>query len=271
MPVGHVAALPMYDFPYVAQAHEALWQAIRSHLAMAGVGDLPDQLSRHQDATATWCDPRLLLGQACEYPLLETFGPFVRIVATPCYSAPGCEGRLYRSAIVVRASDPTEGLAGLRQRRCAVNSPDSNSGMNLLRAALAPYARGAPFFSSVVPSGSHHDSARLVADGVTDVAAIDCVSYAHLRRCDPVLVDRLRILDWTPAAGSLPYVTSSHTGDATLRALRGALVAVTQDPALRPIRDALFLADIDVGPDLELSLTHALQRRAAELGYPRLV
>ena len=36
-------------------------------------------------------------------------------------------------------------LADLKGRRCAVNQIDSNSGMNLLRAAIAPLADGTAF------------------------------------------------------------------------------------------------------------------------------
>ena len=270
MPTDSVAALTMYDFADARPAHDALWQALGAQLNRAGITGVPSALARGREEAALWRDPRLLLGQACEYPLVHGAGSFLRIVATPCYKVPGCEGRLYRSAIVVRASDPARQLADLRQRRCAVNDPQSNSGMNLLRAAVAPLARGARFFDAIVPSGSHHNSARLVADAAADVAAIDCVTLAHLRRFDPALVAQLRVLDWTPAAGSRPFVTTAGTRDETLAALRAALVAVSLDPDLRAVRELLFLDSVDVDPDPGLTLTRAHERRAIELGYPEL-
>lgn len=45
-----------------------------------------------------------------------------------------------QSAIVVRADHPAETLAELRGSRWVVNEAASNSGMNLLRAAVAPPA-----------------------------------------------------------------------------------------------------------------------------------
>ena len=268
MPEEHIAVLPMYDFPYVSDAHAALWHAIACRLVDAGVEGVPSLLAHDMEPAETWRDARLLFGQACELPLVRSFSPFLRIVGTPCYTAPGCAGRLYRSAIVVRASEPATQLSDVRHLRCAVNEPDSNSGMNLLRAAVAPLARSGPFFASVIWSGSHNNSARLIAEGQADVAAVDCVTYAHLQRADPSLTAQLRVLDWTPAAGSLPYVTAQVTTDHTLAALRAALVAVMHDPALATARAALFLGGVDVDPDPSFTLTRAHELRAAALGYP---
>jgi hypothetical protein len=46
-------------------------------------------------------------------------------------------------------------LDDLRGGRCAVNDLGSNSGMNLLRAEIAPLANGKAFFKSVLVTGSH--------------------------------------------------------------------------------------------------------------------
>jgi len=54
--------------------------------------------------------------------------------------------------------------------------------MNLLRAAVAPLAKGGAFFDSVTMSGSHWHSVQMVASGHADLTAVDCVSWAHFRR-----------------------------------------------------------------------------------------
>ena len=66
--------------------------------------------------------------------------------------------------------------------------------MNLLRAAIAPLSDGTPFFESVVLSGSHRRSVAMVVAGVADVAAIDCVTFAHLQRLYPHEVTGVRVL-----------------------------------------------------------------------------
>jgi ABC-type phosphate/phosphonate transport system substrate-binding protein len=270
MSIDRIAALPMYDLPHVAAAHAALWHALASHLQAAGVEAVPEELTRDLTCAATWRHPRLLLGQACEYPLAKSYAADVQLVATPRYHAPGCAGSHYRSAIVVRAADAASSLADLRQRRCVINEPDSNSGMNLLRAAIAPLAGGAPFFASVAVSGSHWNSARAVAEDRADVAAIDCVSYAHLQRGDPALIARLRVLGWTGSSPSLPYITARATDAKTLQALRDALAAASLDVQLAGTRAQLLLQGFEFSVDATFRAALDHERHAAALGYPEL-
>jgi ABC-type phosphate/phosphonate transport system substrate-binding protein len=266
-----IGALPMYDHPELTTDHDVLWDALSSHLVAAGIGDVPRKLTRNLGHFDIWRHPRLLLGQGCEYPLATSFAGSVRLVATPRYCAPGCEGSSYRSAIVVRIEDPAEKLADLRERRCVINEPDSNSGMNFLRAAIAPLAGGEPFFASVSLSGSHWNSAAMVAHGRADVAALDCVSLAHFRRLRPESVANLRILSWTPPSRSPPFITARSTDDTTLEVLRSALASVTADDTLAATRERLFLTGFDFDPDDHFIGALSHERQAAALGYPALV
>ncbi len=259
----------MYDFPELHRAHDILWSAIAGRLDAAGVRDVPERLTRSLGHKEAWRHPRLLLSQGCEYPLATAFAGSLRLVATPRYAAAGCEGYSYRSAVVVRAGDCASDLAGMRERRCAINESDSNSGMNLLRAALAGIAEGGrPFFSAVILSGSHRRSAELVANGQADVAAIDCVTFAHLQRFHAGTIADLRVLCWTPSSPSLPFITAASTGEATLRVLRTSLADVLADNSadLRAAREELLLDGLNLQPDPDLSEVRRLTRQAAELG-----
>jgi ABC-type phosphate/phosphonate transport system substrate-binding protein len=266
-----VAAFPMYDFPELETAHDELWSAIRGYLTDAGVAETPGQLTRRTDHAGIWTHPGLLLGQCCEYPLAKFFANQVRLVATPRYAVPGCDGATYRSAIVVREDDPAETLADLRDRRCAINERSSNSGMNLLRASIACLADGKRFFESIVLSGSHRRSVQMVASGNADVAAVDCVSFAHFRRLYPLFVAPLRILSWTPPSPSLPFITAAATSDTTLQRLRSSLAAVIADRAMDAVRSRLFIDGFDLEPTSGFSEVLRLERGAAQLGYPKLV
>lgn len=263
----YIAVLPMYDFPPLRDAHDALWSAIARRLTAAGLDGVPQNLTRSIDYAASWVHPGLLLGQACEYPLATALRGGVRLVAAPHYAAPGCERNRYRSAVIVRATDAARTLEDLRGRRCAINQPDSNSGMNLLRAVIAPHARSGRFFSAVAASGSHLASATLVAEGRADVAAIDCVSLAHFGNLYPQLTARLRTLAWTPASPSLPWITAASTGDGTLAILRNALLDVASDAALGEIRERLLLSGFSTNPDGSFREVLALERSAADAGY----
>lgn len=265
-----IAGLPMYDFPELAADTDALWSKIAGELTAAGIADVPHGLSRDIPHLELWRHPDLLLAQACEYPLATELGSAVRLVATPRYRAPGCVNALYRSAIVVRATDGTADLSGFRGRRCVINEPSSNSGMNLLRAAIAPLAAGRPFFGSVSVSGSHRRSLAMVAGGQADIAAIDCVTLAHLRKFVPADVASIRILGWTDASPSLPFITARTTDEATLDAIRSALRAAISDAELAPIRENLFLEGFDFAPDEYFTTVLELKRRAASLRYAAL-
>ena len=89
-----VAALPMYDLVELKPATDRFWQALRDRLDQAGIADLPQTLSRPDRLTEFWCQPNLLLSQTCGYPLVTELRDAVQLVATPVYSAPGCEGRI---------------------------------------------------------------------------------------------------------------------------------------------------------------------------------
>jgi len=270
-----VASLPMYDFPELQDAHDAFWGALATRLIAAGLTDVPRALTHGATPAQVWGSPRLLFAQGCEYPLAKAFADRVRVVAHPMYSAAGCDSSRYRSAIVVRKNDPDQsasegGLAGLRGRRCVVNERDSNSGMNLLRSSIAQVANGEPFFASVAVSGSHLRSVEIVASGEADVAAIDCVSFAHFQRLYPSLVADLCVLSWTASTPSLPYITAGTASDETVRALRAALVDVFDDSGLTQVRERLLLRGVDLSPKEGFGEVLNLERVAVSSGYPIL-
>ena len=264
MTAPRVAALPMYDLEELRPVTDALWAAVAGKLRDQGV-DAPDMLTRGPALDALWTDPLLLLAQTCGYPLATSLRGRVILVAVPCYGAEGCEGAWYRSAIVVRAADPARTLADLRGRRCAVNDAASNSGMNLLRHAIIPFAAADHrFFREIVWTGAHAASVTAVANELADVAAIDCVTWAHLRHLRPADTTGLRVLAWTAATPGLPLITSVGTDDRTLDALRRALHDVARDAAMAPVRAALRLENFTMLDAEAYDVVLALEWQAQE-------
>jgi ABC-type phosphate/phosphonate transport system substrate-binding protein len=259
-----IASLGMYDARWLHGANDALWQALAAQLDMAGV---PTRLTRDRPPDAIWTDPDLLLAQTCGYPLTARLADRVALVATPCYRAKGCEGAWHRSALVVRLADPAETLADLAGRRAAMNARDSNTGMNLLRAAVAPLATGRRFFGSVVETGAHARSVLAVIAGQADIAAVDAVTLALLRDRYPGLNRRLRVLGWTAQSPGLPLITAKP---ALVAPLRRALSAVLADPALAPVRAALRLDGIALIDRRAYAAVPALEQAARDAGYPEL-
>ena len=265
-----LAGLPMYDFGRLAAANDALWQAIAAGLTAAGRCDVPAKLDRSPPVDRLWQDPRLLLAQSCGYPLTTSLSGRVRLVATPRYRAAGCSGPTHGSALVLQAENYCNDLAGLRGRRCAANQRHSNTGMNLLRAAVADFAGGEPFFRSVTWTGSHRASLAMVAAGQADVAAIDVVTLAQLGRIEPELARQVRILGWTEATSGLPFITSGKADDATIELLRAVLLDIASAPAHAALRDELLLDGFDILPEAAYRSVLALEQRAIDLGYPDL-
>ncbi len=260
------ATLPMYDPPSVRQSTDALWRALAAALRARGI-DAPGALTR---GATLWEAPDLLLSQTCGYPFMTGLRGRVRLVATPVYAAPGCDGARYRSALVVRADDGADALSALRGRRAAFNAPDSQSGCHALRAMVAPLARDGRFFAGLVETGSHIASARAVAEGRADLCALDCVSWALLAAEDPALVARLRVLDWSATAPSLPLITAADTPDETLDQIRAAVIETFGASETEELRKKLFLMGAEVLPESAYEEISAQARRADELGYRSL-
>jgi len=264
-----VASMPMYDPPEARWAVDAWWAGLARAFRAEGL-DAPDTLVRPQPFWATWRDPALLFSQTCGYPLMFGFERDLRPIATPCYAAEGCEGPLYRSAVVVRKDAPYAAVADLQGAVCAMNGWESHSGMNALRALVAPHARGGRFFARVEVSGGHRASMAMVGEGRADVAAIDAVTLALNRRHNPAVLEPLRILCWTDPAPGLPLVTRAGADDATVARLYAGILSALADPALAPARDALLITGI-VPATLETYRPMvAFEERAKALGYPVL-
>jgi hypothetical protein len=85
LPSLRIASLPMYDYPELHAAHDALWAAIRLRLRARGIGDTPDALTRSADLFSMWRNPALLLGQTCGHPQVTGLGDKVQVIATPIY------------------------------------------------------------------------------------------------------------------------------------------------------------------------------------------
>lgn len=267
--MSRVASLGMYDFEGLHAANDSLWRAVARRLRDRGIEQLPDALDRARPLDEIWADPDLLLAQACGYPLVTRFQDRLRYVATPRYRAVGCDGVTHRSRIIVRLDDPAQTLGECLGRRLAINDRGSNTGMNLLRVSVAPIAHRKPFFGAVIETGAHAESARAVAAGEADVAAIDNVTFAHLETEAPAVTTRLRTLGWTGRSPSPPFVTAASASDRTVTLLRRAIRSAIEDE--RDAADVLLLDRIDtVGIDRYGRLKR-LEASARRNGYPDLV
>ena len=264
------ASLPMYDLPELRPAMAALWAGIARALAREGVAEVPATLVHDVPADELWPAPDLLLSQCCGYDLLHGAARGLRPLATPCYRAPGCAGPHYLSIVVVPEGSTAARLEDLRGTVCAINSRCSHSGMNAVRALVAPLSRDGRFFATVEVSGAHSASLAMVASRTADVAAIDGVTYALLARHRPAALAGTRPLCRTANAPAPPFVTRADAPDELVLRLRTALHDACADPGLAAVRGALLLDGIEVLPFAAYDRLKAFERLASRPGYPVL-
>jgi ABC-type phosphate/phosphonate transport system substrate-binding protein len=265
-----IVALPMYDLPEIAAATDAFWAGLRSHLAAAGVTDLPPSRNQPDDLYAHWLAPKLLLTQTCGYPLTHTLKDRVRYLATPSYRADGCGDYTYRSFVLVRADDPAGKGADLAGRKAALNGTDSQSGYNILRHYLAQQGVAPGSLAGAIESGSHRRSAAMVKAGAADFCSVDCVSWALLAANAPGEVEGLRILDQTESAPCLPFITSLETPVENIACLRAGLSAAFNDPELEACRETLLLDSVAVLDDEVYDRILAQEREVIAAGWSKL-
>ena len=268
--MGLRASLPMYDLPEVREWTDRFWTAIAVELREGGIPEVPETLERLPDHHDAWQPRGLLISQSCGYPVATALRSVLRVVATPHYAAPGCDGHRYSSAIVVSASSRAADLGGLRGAACAYNARDSQSGYNALRAAVAPLARGGRFFARAVETGAHAASIAAVRDGRADVCSVDCVTWALLARYRPSALTGLRVLAFTERMPGLPFVTAGDCSDASLDAIRRALGRAFACPDLAETRESLLICGLSVQSVDAYEPLLSMERAAAASGYPDL-
>ena len=260
----------MYDLDEVRGAHDVLWNGVARRLREAGIEGVPARLDRERGVHELWSDPGLLLSQCCGADLVGRYAGELALVATPRYSAPGCEGSRYSSVIIVAEDSSATGLEDLRGAVCAINGPESHSGMNALRALVAPLNRGGRFFSRIVVTGSHPASVAAVAGGEAELASIDCVTYAILERHRPAALEGTRALCNSESAPGIAFVTRSGSSAARIGVLQRALVDAFEEAEVRDAGAAVFIEGVEMLEASAYERIDEFRRLAAERGYPTL-
>lgn len=266
----NVASLPMYDLPELRGATDAWWAGLARAFGEAGIPDVPDVLDRGDDYSGLWRRPDLLFSQTCGYPLMHELRGRARLVATPRYSATGCDGANYCSFVVVRNDSGFGDIKSLRGARCAVNNPDSQSGYSALRAVVAPHARDGRFFGEVMVSGGHGKSIEFVATGKADVAAVDCVTHGLISRYRPAAVEQIRILCRTPSAPNLPFITRLSAEEDLMARIQAGLRQAFRDDGLASARETLLLEGFELLPLASYDRILEMKNDAISCGYGKV-
>lgn len=216
-----IASLAMYDWPELHGAHDRLWALIRGALAGAGL-DAPERLRRDKSLWEVWQSPDLILGQTCGMPYRTRLHGLVNLVATPDYALPDAPPGYYYSQFVVRADAPGD-LAVFIERTLAFNGQDSQSGWAAPQNHVARLGRA---FRHTLHTGAHRDSARAVAEGRAEIAAIDAVTWRLIGTHLPAVAQRLRVIGHTEPTPGLPLITAPGRDRRALAAAVGQAIAM---------------------------------------------
>lgn len=226
-----IASLMMYARPELETATARYWADIRAALATRRI-TAPEVLSNDADAFDVWTAPDLVLSQTCGMPYRLWLHEQVTLIGTPDFAVEGCAPGYYTSAVAVRADDTRETLLDFSTARLAYNQTFSQSGFAALHALVSPMGF---WFEDRMQTHGHVQSARAVAEGRADIAALDAVTWRLIQRYDP-WAENLRVLAWTAPSPGLPYI-----------AARGADAAATFDAVSTAIAGLDAQDRIDLG------------------------
>jgi ABC-type phosphate/phosphonate transport system substrate-binding protein len=260
-------SLGMYAF---TEAQQSAWrQLFDRFVALYGSGAASVTLNFDHDPTKL-LEPGLWFGHTCGYPLMtrlqEQLGPF----CVPMFDVPGVDGKLYCSRIIVAADSDIDSISDSRGRVVAMNNLDSNSGMNVLRHAVADMAESGQFFSRAVVTGGHLHSLRAVASGVADIAAIDCVSFQLIEDWQPSLCVGLRIVTDSVKTCGLPLVMPHSLIASTDTAVLIGRLNHALDACDSSVRQTLHLTGFTPVQMDEYQGILEVENYAVEHAYPEL-
>lgn len=217
-----IASLPMYDWVELRSAHQALWALIRDNLR-AVHHPAPENLDLDIGLWEAWKDPQLVLGQTCGMPFRTALCGTVNTVGSVDYGLSDAPCGYYYSQMVVRA-DAYGDFTDYQHKTLAFNGHDSQSGW----AAPQNDAEQHGFiFTHTLHTGAHRESARAVARGNADIAAIDAITWRLIRTHMPETAAQLRVLTRTTPTPGLPLITALNRDPAPItRAVTDAIDAL---------------------------------------------
>lgn len=174
---------------------------------------------------------RIDVGWICGRPyvdLLAAGAPFA-LLAAPVMAEARYGGRpIYFSDVVVGRDSRFHSFADLRGASWAYNEPGSQSGYHVTRTHLARLGETGRYFGRAVASGGHARSLQMVLAGEIDASAIDSTVLEWAVAHDPVLAERLRVIETLGPSPIPPLVVAGEKGLALREPLRAALLALPE-------------------------------------------
>lgn len=200
-----------------------------------------DQTTPWLEASQKLAAGEIQMGWICGllYTLQQDQQARYQVLAKPIFA--GYDKPEYFSYLVVRRDSGIESLTDLANKHLVINDPDSYSGKHALWAHWAKLPK-APRFSTVLESGSHSNSMRMLAAGQADVAAIDCTVFDYwLQTQKPemqAVLSQLKTIEQINPAPTPPLVMHNSVNSETTETIRQALLALQHSEWLARLQAA---------------------------------
>ncbi|GAB4344432.1 MAG: phosphate/phosphite/phosphonate ABC transporter substrate-binding protein [Gammaproteobacteria bacterium] len=196
------------------------------------------QRQTYREITEMLLDNQIDVAWICGFPYVR-YPEQLRLLAVPLF-----EGKpLYRAYLIVPAADTkTQSLFDLKDSVFAFSDPDSNSGylvpqVTLVRAGFEPRW----FFKRTFFTWAHRDVVRAVAEGVANGGSVDGYVWETLRRDQPELVARTRVVNKSEYFGFPPLVARASLDGELFEAVRHELIGMAANPAGKRLLERLNL------------------------------
>ena len=197
-----------------------------------------------QPLTTLWQRPDMACALMCGYPWVTWRGagrPFPLAAPLPSISRYG--GRaVYCTDLVARADSRLQRVDDLLGKRLAWTVPDSQSGYQALRALFAPRAKGRKLFAATIgPLITPRRVIEALLAGEADAGPIDSYWHDLLRRHEPGLASRMRVIASTPMTPAPMFVAAAGVPESARTRLTAALLAVAAAPEMQRLREQLLI------------------------------
>jgi ABC-type phosphate/phosphonate transport system substrate-binding protein len=218
-----------------------------------------------------WSRPDLGCAFMCGFPYKLMKHP-PRPVAAPVPLDARVLGKpVYATRLIVKADSAFRSLEDTFDGRVGYTAEDSHSGYNALRHHLQPYRRqrgGNLYRESIGPLTTPRRVIDAILAGDIDVGPLDSYALDLMRRHDPDLAARIRVVATTDVAPIPFLVAGRECPDDAVAALQAALIRFGDVAACAGLRERLCLQGFApvVIADYDLITRWDAEARAA--GYP---
>ena len=230
-----LAELGFYPFEDTRWAWNDLWSRVQSQAKW-----LPEKLQWTGAPQNLWMQDELVVSHTCGWPLITRLSEKVRVIGALRHTTTESASHYYRSVVLGRVDGTPFDFQG---SIAAINDLESLSGWISLIAAI--HGPQETWRGEIKISGSHIESVRMLCRGEADIASIDSVTLAHLRRVMPSEINTLYQICTGPLTPCLPIITNAKTTDDQLQNLRDAFKYASIDKSIANATSALFISGFD--------------------------